>query len=57
LYYRLKIDEVSNFDDLALQLAFIKGQIAEKINVNVNIFQLGERIFYFSKKRLQMIIS
>ena len=57
LYYRLKIDEVSNFDDLTLQLAFMKGQIAEKCNINVNIFQLGERTFYFAQKRLQMIIS
>ena len=56
MYYQLKIDEVSNFDDLALQLTFIKGQIAEKGNVNVNIFQLGERTFYFAQKGLQMII-
>ena len=56
MYYRLKIDEVSNFDDLALQLAFIKGEIAEKGNVNVNIFQLAERTFYFAKKGLQTII-
>ena len=46
---------MSNFDDLALQLAFIKGQTAEKGNVNVNIFQLGERTFYFAQKGLQMI--
>ena len=32
------------------------GQIAEKGNVNVNIFQLGERTFYFAQKGLQMII-
>ena len=57
LYYRLKIDEVANFDDLKLQLTFIKGQIAEKCNVHVNIFQLGERTFYFAQKELQIIIS
>ena len=37
--------------------AFFQGQIAEKGNVNVNIFQIGERTFYFAQKRLQMIIS